>query len=181
MKARVWLSGLVVGLAVIGFSSSAAIAQTDDPLQNPLLQEAGMLEEGDAVLSSDGSLYDEYTFEGQAGQSITITLQSEQFDTYLALLDPEQKVIGENDDIAQENDDSELTVTLPSNGTYTVIANGFDSTSRGEYMLEVKITEGDLDEVAPDTEVEETEVEESEEEPATDVAPVSPPSEPAPQ
>jgi hypothetical protein len=132
MKGFVWLGGLAAGLMVFGLHSWAAIAQSA-----PILQEQGALEEGDQVLTSDGSLYDVYTFEGKAGQEIVVSLESEEFDTYLAVVDPEQQVIAENDDVSETDRNSNITVTLPSDGTYTVVANGFDRTSRGQYSLSI--------------------------------------------
>ncbi|HEY9624816.1 MAG TPA: PPC domain-containing protein [Crinalium sp.] len=136
MKGFVWVSGFAAGLMVFGLQGWAAIAQTA-----PILQEQGALEEGDQVLSSDGSLYDVYTFEGKAGQAIDISLESTDFDTYLALVDPEQQVIAENDDVNENDRNSKITVTLPSDGTYTIVANGFDRTSRGQYSLSVMDSE----------------------------------------
>lgn len=138
MKDRVFLGTAVVGLLVLSANGLAAIAQTP-----PLIQEQGVLEEGDSILQSDGSLYDQYTFEGEEGQSITISMESDEFDTYLALIDPEQKVIAENDDVSQDDQNSAFTVTLPSNGTYVVIANGFDSNSRGQYSIEANVNDPD--------------------------------------
>jgi hypothetical protein len=120
--------------------------QTDSQV---LLERQGTLEEGDSVLASDGSLYDEYTFEGEAGQRVTISLSSTDFDTYLALLGPDGEVIAQNDDIVPGNLNSELTVTLPTTGTYIVIANSFDNTGRGRYT--VVVTTGQVATTPPDS------------------------------
>jgi uncharacterized protein YecT (DUF1311 family) len=102
-----------------------------------LLQEQGVLASGDSVLPSDNSLYDQYTFQGTAGQSITVTVESSDFDTYVAVFSPDGKLLRENDDINQSSKNSGLTVTIPSNGTYRVIVNGYDNKSRGRYALSV--------------------------------------------
>lgn len=102
-----------------------------------LLQEQGVLAKGDSVLSSDGSLYDQYNFQGSAGQGVTITVESAEFDTYVAIITPDGKLLAENDDINQSNKNAGLTVTLPSNGTYRVIVNGYDNNSRGRYAVSV--------------------------------------------
>jgi hypothetical protein len=135
MNFRRWTGGVVAGsLLLAGGIATGAIAQ--DTL---LLQEAGVLEDGDNVLQSDGSLYDEYIFEGEEGQAVSISLTSEEFDTYLAIITPDGQVLGENDDVAPGSTDSALDVTLPLSGPYLVIANGFDSSSRGAYTLEVNL------------------------------------------
>ena len=102
-----------------------------------LLQQQGVLAKGDSVLSSDGSLYDQYTFQGSAGQTVTITVESAEFDTYVAIITPDGKLLAENDDINQSNKNSGLTATLPRNGTYRLIVNGYDKNSRGRYAVSV--------------------------------------------
>ena len=118
----------------VGSPSPSQQTQTGRSL---LLQEQGVLASGDSVLPSDNSLYDEYTFEGVAGQSVTLTVESSDFDTYVAVFSPDGKLLIENDDINQSSKNSGLTVTIPSNGTYRVIVNGYDNNSRGGYAVSV--------------------------------------------
>ncbi|CAD5909684.1 trypsin-like peptidase domain-containing protein [Planktothrix agardhii] len=103
-----------------------------------ILNEKGVLEDQDSVLSSDGSLYDEYTFEGKQGQSILIRSESQDFDSYLALFDPKGKLIAENDDASQSDKNAEIRVTLPVTGRYRVVVNAYDKTGRGQYLLTVR-------------------------------------------
>ncbi|MBD2482130.1 PPC domain-containing protein [Planktothrix sp. FACHB-1365] len=103
-----------------------------------LLDQQGELQEGDKVLPSDKSLYDEYTFDGQQGQQITISLESSEFDTYLAVYTPDNQLLQEHDDINQNNSNSQITVTLPKTGTYRVIVNAYDSKGKGKYLLKVQ-------------------------------------------
>ncbi len=120
-----------ISLAV-GVSVSAANAQA-------LLEVQGTLSPGDAVFE-DGSFYDQYSFSGDSGQQITISLVSQDFDSYLILLDPEGRRISENDDISRSNRNSQLVIVLPSTGTYTVVANSYEAGKNGEY--EIKIDSG---------------------------------------
>ena len=101
------------------------------------MQEKGTLSDGDLVLPSDESVYDEYTFEGSGGQVITVTLESPDFDTYLAVFSPTGELLGEHDDINKKNTNSQLTITLEITGKYRVIVNSYDKTGRGEYNLQV--------------------------------------------
>ena len=101
------------------------------------MQEKGTLSDGDLVLPSDESVYDEYTFEGSAGQVITVTLESPDFDTYLAVFSPTDELLGEHDDINKKNTNSQHTITLEITGKYRVIVNSYDKTGRGEYNLQV--------------------------------------------
>lgn len=106
--------------------------------QNFILQQEGFLDENALKLPADGSLYRVHTFEGRAGQSVTINLASQDFDTYLALVDPDEKVIGENDDISRSNPNSQVSVILRRSGTYTVIVNAYDRQGRGRYFLTIR-------------------------------------------
>ena len=105
--------------------------------QEVILEEKGTLSDGDLVLPSDESVYDEYTFEGSGGQVITVTLESPDFDTYLAVFSPTDELLGEHDDINKKNTNSQLTITLEITGKYRVIVNSYDKTGRGEYNLQV--------------------------------------------
>src|SRR4028118_1880487 len=97
-----------------------------------------------SVLPSDSSLYDEYTFEGTQGQKVVVTVESTEFDTYLAIFNSQGELLGENDDATQQNSNSELTVTLSANGRYRVIVNAYDPLpkGRGKYSLTVRETTG---------------------------------------
>ncbi len=105
---------------------------------NIILQVEGVLEAGDRILPSDNSLYDEHAFEGRVGQPIIITLESNDFDTYLVLVSPDQRPLNESDDVSLQNSNSSMTTILPSDGTYLAIANAFDSTGAGTYTLTVR-------------------------------------------
>jgi|GEM_PF-4239159 len=87
---------------------------------------------------SDGKRYREYQFQGRAAQSVEINFMSNDFDTYLRLLDVSNKVIAENDDLNQQNDDSRLVVTLPYTGTYTVFVSTFSESGLGSYTLTIR-------------------------------------------
>ncbi|MCL2924100.1 MAG: peptidase [Trichodesmium sp. MAG_R04] len=105
--------------------------------QEVILQQKGTLSDGDLVLPSDESIYDEHTFEGKEGQVVFITLESPSFDTYLAVFSPTNELLGENDDVDENNKNSQLTITLTITGEYRVIVNSYDKTGRGEYDLQV--------------------------------------------
>jgi serine protease Do len=102
------------------------------------MQIQGSLGANSQILQSDRSPYQEHTFQGTAGQRVTISLESREFDSYLILIDPDGKKIGENDDASSDTLNAALVITLPSTGTYRVIANTYDSTGRGQYTLSVR-------------------------------------------
>ncbi|MDA0865122.1 MAG: tetratricopeptide repeat protein [Cyanobacteria bacterium] len=143
------LAALTLGLAAPALATNRPQAEipalkatfTTDLAQaagDILLQTSGRLESGDSILQ-DGSFYDSYPFEGEAGQTVTIQLESSDFDTYLLLTDSEGNALIENDDISSSNFNSALTYTLPSSGTYNAIANSYDATGRGNYQITVTL------------------------------------------
>ena len=79
----------------------------------------------------------EHTFQGRAGQSVTIYLSSRGLDHNLTLFDTSGKKIAEKTSNSQRPPESELTVKLPSNGTYKVVVKGGDRTSKGTYTLSI--------------------------------------------
>ena len=101
-----------------------------------IIQIQGNLDDRDERVSSDNSVYEVHNFDGQAGQRVVIQMNSNAFDTYLMLLDPNGQMIEQNDDY-QESTNSSIDATLLQEGTYSVIANAFDSSGRGSYTLTV--------------------------------------------
>ena len=101
------------------------------------LAETGTLAEGDEVIET-GHLVDSYTFAGDRGQEVTITVESESFDTELFLLDSQGNSIEYNDDLSFNNTNSRITTTLPEDETYRVVVLGIDAESRGSYNLLVR-------------------------------------------
>jgi len=123
-------------------SLNGSAANNPSPSPNSrrvLLQEQAVLDRRTAsVLESDNSLYRTYEFQGQRGQTVTIDLTSPDFDTFLALLDPDGQVVDNNDDIDGSSTNSRLVVTLPRAGTYQVIVNAFDSSGQGRFTITVR-------------------------------------------
>ncbi|MDQ2100407.1 MAG: DVUA0089 family protein [Tychonema bourrellyi B0820] len=102
------------------------------------MQEEGILTVGAQRLPSDNSLYREYTFEGRSGQSVTISLESKDFDPYVALFGPNDRLVAQNDDENDSTKNAFMSVTLSATGRYRVIVNAFDATGRGRYSLTVR-------------------------------------------
>ena len=99
----------------------------------------GRLERGDAR-ADDESFYDGWSYSGAAGETITIRMQSGDFDTYLAfgrLGEDGGWVEMQTNDDGPDGTDSELTVTLPEAGAYVIRANAFAEGQTGRYTLSV--------------------------------------------
>ncbi|MEG3974168.1 DVUA0089 family protein [Microcoleus sp. herbarium8] len=132
---------------------SPTLSPTVEPSPSPagdsskvILDQKGELSPAkSSVLPSDSSLYDEYTFEGNQGQKVVISVESSEFDTYLAIFNSKGELLAENDDVTQQNSNSELTVTLSASGRYRVIVNAYDAPpkGRGKYSLTVRETAAD--------------------------------------
>lgn len=130
-------STLLVGTMMIPTVGMAMTLSPGEKQSGVILEESGELATGDLVLESDNSLYDTYEFYGEQGQTVTISMTSGEFDTYLGLLGPDGSVVAENDD-SNGTTDSEIVITLPSSGTYTIVANAYDSSGQGSYYLVVE-------------------------------------------
>lgn len=104
---------------VAGLAHQAALAQS-------LLQQQGTL----------APMEDSYTFEGEAGQTMTIELQSEDFDTILMLKGPDGEILTSNDDYGGTLN-STIVIALPEAGTYSAVASSF-SGQGGNYQIEVR-------------------------------------------
>ena len=116
--------------------SQEVAANTDsDRLLNNV--ERGALEDGDRTIPEDGSFYDSYPLEGKKGDSLTIYLESDEFDPFVALIDDKGNIIEQNDDISEKDSNSEIKVTIPEDGAYNVIVNAYDEGGKGKYVLTV--------------------------------------------
>ena len=102
-----------------------------------LLQKNGTLGTQSRVLARNGSLFDTFSFNGQAGQVIRVDLVSPDFHPYLVLFSPDSKVLKENNGLPSRKTAS-LTVDLPYTGTYKAIVNAYDRKGKGAYNLIVK-------------------------------------------
>jgi hypothetical protein len=96
----------------------------------------GRLSQTDLRLGDD-SYYDAYRFQGRAGERVTLTMRSSDFDTYLAIGrgsgDAFEEV--ESDDDGAGGTDSRLEITLPASGEYEVHANSLSRNVTGAYTL----------------------------------------------
>lgn len=101
----------------------------------------GELTEDDAR-ADDDSFYDMYVYRGSAGEAVTISLSSEDFDAYLAVgrvVDGEVEVLETNDD-GPAGTDSFIRLTLPEDGEYLIRANSLIGGETGTYTL--RLTRG---------------------------------------
>ncbi|MEG4800449.1 PPC domain-containing protein [Microcoleus sp. ARI1-B5] len=114
------------------------LSNVDRPKLTPLsiLQQRGALKDGDPTLSN-GSLSREHSFQGRAGQSVTIDLKSRSFDHFITLIAPSGDKISDIKPVRVNGRESQIIVKLPSNGTYKIVVQGLDRTSKGSYTLSI--------------------------------------------
>lgn len=100
---------------------------------------SGDLRQGDGQLQQ-GEYYDAYTLRGRRGQQLEITMQSGAFDTYVAIVGPDEFGAYNDDDVDAGGTDSRMLVTLPRDGDYTVVATSYAGGETGAYQLRVAET-----------------------------------------
>lgn len=99
----------------------------------------------DAILQEQGNLptvepqplpEDAYAFDAEAGQVLAIIMDSEMFDTVLTLMGPNGEEVAFNDDSGGTLN-SRIIYSVPSTGSYTVVARSFGG-GGGNYSLQVR-------------------------------------------
>ena len=131
------ISFFALVLALVGCSKPEPISETH----------TGSIATGDTVLQTDNSLYDAYPFKAAEGMTITATMTSTEFDTYLHLIDSQGNQIAQNDDDATmgagpggAQTNSKIVFTAPSTGDYQIYANAFRAGETGNYTLTITTT-----------------------------------------
>jgi len=86
-----------------------------------------------------GSYAAYYFFQGTAGQTVSVSLTSAQFDTYLYLVGPSGAVVAENDDSGTSSNSrippGSGMLALPATGLYTIEATSFATNTFGEFVV----------------------------------------------
>ncbi|MGB5896605.1 MAG: tetratricopeptide repeat protein, partial [Geitlerinemataceae cyanobacterium] len=109
-------------------TATPTLAQTQPTTLN------GTLDSNSEVAPESNRYYNIHTFEGQAGEQITIELTSNDFDPVLGLIDPEIKIVALDND-GGEGNNARIIVTLLATGTYTITAVSYKAGQSGNYTL----------------------------------------------
>lgn len=93
------------------------------------------------VRAPDDSYLEAWTLEGQAGESVTVDMISDEFDTYLYVVGPG---LGETlrDDDSGGACHARITFTFLETGTFSVVASSTTSQQTGPYTLRASDTPG---------------------------------------
>lgn len=93
----------------------------------------GVLSASDCSRST-GHYYDDYTFNGTAGQKIAVAMNSTSFDTLLELYNPDGNLVYTNDD-GGDGTNSLLVYSLRASGVYRIRARSFIANQTGAYTI----------------------------------------------
>ena len=145
--ALAWVAlGLASGCRLLNLvgerSTQVGSALTRSPLGRGSQTLTGTLEAGDEVSPQYGSYWDGIPVAAKAGQILIATLESEDFDPYLELVDGQGRVIGFDDDSGPDVS-ALLAVRLLQEGTYTLRATSFEPESTGTYRLTYRLAQVD--------------------------------------
>jgi hypothetical protein len=125
-------------------TTEPTIEPTDEPVAS-----TGDLVYGDSLADTLENGPNLYTFDGEAGDLVTITLVSTDFDAYLRLLDPSGRELTTDDDSGGDLNARIANFELPADGTYTIVASGFDDAASGDYTLTLEVGVVDEPTVVP--------------------------------
>ena len=92
----------------------------------------------DVLLRGDSTYAQAWTIQGRAGQTITVDLESDDFDAYMFLRGP--GISGERsfqDDDGGGNCNARLTVAFPADGAYEIDVNTAEHYATGSFTLSV--------------------------------------------
>jgi hypothetical protein len=97
---------------------------------------SGELTSRDRRLSRDSTYFQEWVLDGRAGHTVTIDLESAEFDAFVFLLGPRSERPLQDDDTGG-NCNARLTATLPDSGAYTIVVNTSRKHATGTFSLSV--------------------------------------------
>ncbi|PJF28563.1 MAG: hypothetical protein CUN52_12825 [Phototrophicales bacterium] len=94
------------------------------------------------IIVADGGLDEEFGYEewlvyAEAGETLTITMESAELDSYLILLSPDYATVLAEDDDSLGDYNAVITYTFTETGDYIIIATTYDGWFGGDYQLNV--------------------------------------------
>ena len=107
----------------------------DDPGEEPTAG-GGEIEIGETVTATLAEgVEDRWTFFANAGNTLSIGLTSDDFDSYLELFDADAELLAQDDDTGGNRDAVIEDFTFDISGTYTIVARSYGNSGSGEYTL----------------------------------------------
>ncbi|HEX7003482.1 MAG TPA: hypothetical protein VF168_04795 [Trueperaceae bacterium] len=126
---------LVVSLGLAACAPATVEVAPENGASNEFAD--GRLSPGDSQLDS-GEYFEALSYAGQAGQFVTISLHSDEFDPYLIVLDPNGAKVAEIDDSAGYGLDIVLSLNLMTSGAYTLVVTSYEPGETGTFTLSVE-------------------------------------------
>jgi len=117
--------------------------------QRVLMQKSGHLGAESTRSPVRGEPYDLWEFEVEAGQQLTITMTSKDFDSFLAVFPPGMPSL-RNDDGASDID-AQIILTAEQAGTMTIHAASYDVEAVGQYQVVVTVAQEEIKPAGPVT------------------------------
>lgn len=117
---------------------------TDQPLPPPIPTAVPLPpspdqnnETGAGGILDDDFGYEEWVIYAEAGDTVTITMESDTLDSYLILLSPDYQTVLAEDDDSLGDYNAIIIYTFTQTGEYIVIATTYDGWMGGDYTLNV--------------------------------------------
>lgn len=126
-------SRLCAALVVTVLAAGAAHAQQPRSLRLGLTR-LDSLTATDPVSRTRRAPYHLWTFDGRRGERVAIDMVSGDFDSYLALRDPDGMPLLTDDD-GGEGNNARIRTILPRDGRYRILATAYTAEARGQYSL----------------------------------------------
>jgi len=104
----------------------------------PQVESGTLSDDDDEIAGAPERYVDRYEIEGVAGDHITANVRSHAFDTFIMLRQVDGDGYWENDDYLDSRSVSQLGVTLPADGTYSVEVTSFEANELGPYNLVIE-------------------------------------------
>lgn len=104
----------------------------------------GLLSDDDELKATDGSPLDYFIFDGEAGEQVTITAESSDFDIMVGLFlvtEDDLVAVAANNDVDRTTTNARIETTLSTTGQYVIFVATADSAGRGDYVVTLDGTE----------------------------------------
>jgi hypothetical protein len=107
------------------------------------LMQSGKVEILSGMLSAfndafnDGTPTTSHEIEAKAGERLDISMSTGAFDAYLLVFDTDNEKLSEDDD-SGGGTNARLSVIAPTDGTYRIVANSYDSGASGPYTITLR-------------------------------------------
>lgn len=138
------LQNLIPGLGDVDQGDGQGDGADIEVTQPPLPPQVDLAYGEDITESLDSVRGDLWTFLAEAGDAVTITMTSGEFDTFLALFGPQGNYVTCDDDSGVDYNASIIDFALPAAGIYTINAMGLDPGDTGAYSLSISQTANGL-------------------------------------